>query len=261
MISVSCSCGRRFKAEDHHAGKRTRCPVCGNMLVIGQSAVTGPFRDQRQWRGPVVVVSQQSRPQDDDRDPTDVAEWKRERKWERERERPRRAPHDGHPLPARHGSRRSGPGDGATTRGRTEASNADHGADRWGRGDRHPRPGGPRLVPAARRRQWRRPAPGRSPSSPGGQGGNRRDAGGDRGHRGTTEARRELGRGGRHRRRRARRDEAHGGTGGHARPGLDSPAPAPDTRLFLPFRRGHESLAASHGGLHEGPDRRDRQSQ
>ena len=44
MISVSCSCGRRFKAEDHHAGKRTRCPVCGNMLVIGQSAVTGPFR-------------------------------------------------------------------------------------------------------------------------------------------------------------------------------------------------------------------------
>src|SRR3954454_127066 len=42
MISVSCSCGRRFKAEDHYAGKRTKCPVCGNMLVIGQSAVTGP---------------------------------------------------------------------------------------------------------------------------------------------------------------------------------------------------------------------------
>jgi hypothetical protein len=40
MISVSCSCGRRFKADDHHAGKRTRCPVCGNMLVIGQAPVT-----------------------------------------------------------------------------------------------------------------------------------------------------------------------------------------------------------------------------
>ena len=42
MISVSCTCGRRFKAEDQHAGKRTKCPVCGNMLVIGQSAGIGP---------------------------------------------------------------------------------------------------------------------------------------------------------------------------------------------------------------------------
>ncbi|WP_165221760.1 spherulation-specific family 4 protein [Aquisphaera insulae] len=42
MISVACSCGRRFKAEDHHAGKRTRCPVCGNMLVIGQPGTTTP---------------------------------------------------------------------------------------------------------------------------------------------------------------------------------------------------------------------------
>ena len=40
MISVSCSCGRRFKADDHHAGKRTKCPVCGNMLVIGQAPVS-----------------------------------------------------------------------------------------------------------------------------------------------------------------------------------------------------------------------------
>ena len=36
MISVSCSCGRRFKAEDHHAGKRTRCPICGQLLTIGR---------------------------------------------------------------------------------------------------------------------------------------------------------------------------------------------------------------------------------
>ncbi len=42
MISVLCSCGRKFKAEDQHAGKRTRCPVCGNMLVIGQAAGQGP---------------------------------------------------------------------------------------------------------------------------------------------------------------------------------------------------------------------------
>ena len=42
MISVLCSCGRKFKADDQHAGKRTRCPVCGNMLVIGQTAGKGP---------------------------------------------------------------------------------------------------------------------------------------------------------------------------------------------------------------------------
>ena len=42
MISVLCSCGRKFKADDQHAGKRTRCPVCGNMLVIGQGAAKGP---------------------------------------------------------------------------------------------------------------------------------------------------------------------------------------------------------------------------
>lgn len=42
MISVSCTCGRRFKAEDHHAGKRTRCPVCGSLLVIPQAAAGSP---------------------------------------------------------------------------------------------------------------------------------------------------------------------------------------------------------------------------
>ncbi len=40
MISVSCSCGRKFKADDHHAGKRTKCPVCGNVLTIGPAPVT-----------------------------------------------------------------------------------------------------------------------------------------------------------------------------------------------------------------------------
>src|SRR5271157_2872239 len=40
MISVSCSSGRKFQADEHHAGKRTRCPVCGNMLVIGQAPIT-----------------------------------------------------------------------------------------------------------------------------------------------------------------------------------------------------------------------------
>ncbi len=38
MIRVVCVCGRVFKAEDRHAGRRTRCPACGAGLVIGQAA-------------------------------------------------------------------------------------------------------------------------------------------------------------------------------------------------------------------------------
>ncbi len=37
MIRVVCGCGRVFKAEARHAGKRTRCPVCGTGLIIGQT--------------------------------------------------------------------------------------------------------------------------------------------------------------------------------------------------------------------------------
>jgi hypothetical protein len=40
MIRVVCGCGRVFKAEDRHAGKRTRCPVCGTGLIIGQTPVS-----------------------------------------------------------------------------------------------------------------------------------------------------------------------------------------------------------------------------
>ena len=40
MIRVVCACGRVFKAEDRHAGKRTKCPVCGALLTIGQTPVS-----------------------------------------------------------------------------------------------------------------------------------------------------------------------------------------------------------------------------
>ncbi len=40
MIRVVCACGRVFKAEDRHAGKRTKCPVCGAMLTIGRTPVS-----------------------------------------------------------------------------------------------------------------------------------------------------------------------------------------------------------------------------
>jgi len=33
-VDFACSCGKRFRVEDHHAGKKTKCPVCGVTLEI-----------------------------------------------------------------------------------------------------------------------------------------------------------------------------------------------------------------------------------
>ena len=37
-IVVECGCGKRFKAQDAHAGKRTKCPTCGADLLIPKVA-------------------------------------------------------------------------------------------------------------------------------------------------------------------------------------------------------------------------------
>ena len=37
MITIKCSCGRRFQTQDVNAGKRTKCPVCGSPLVVPDS--------------------------------------------------------------------------------------------------------------------------------------------------------------------------------------------------------------------------------
>ncbi len=42
MIRVVCACGRKFKAEDRHAGKETKCPECGADLTIGPAPVSSP---------------------------------------------------------------------------------------------------------------------------------------------------------------------------------------------------------------------------
>src|SRR5262245_56389991 len=53
MIRVVCTCGRVFKAEDRHAGKRTQCPVCGTSLTIGNIPATsssgGDIDDVPSW--------------------------------------------------------------------------------------------------------------------------------------------------------------------------------------------------------------------
>src|SRR5260221_13632902 len=33
-ILVSCACGKQFRARDEHAGKRGRCPGCGQAVQI-----------------------------------------------------------------------------------------------------------------------------------------------------------------------------------------------------------------------------------
>ena len=37
-IQVACSCGQKFSAKDELAGKRAKCPKCGQPLVIGALA-------------------------------------------------------------------------------------------------------------------------------------------------------------------------------------------------------------------------------
>ncbi len=41
-IVVACQCGKRFKAGDQYAGKRTRCPGCGQVLTIPAIASAAP---------------------------------------------------------------------------------------------------------------------------------------------------------------------------------------------------------------------------
>ncbi|MFL5243116.1 MAG: toll/interleukin-1 receptor domain-containing protein [Gemmataceae bacterium] len=40
-ISVSCACGRQFRAKDHLAGKTVKCPKCEKNLVIAGPSVAG----------------------------------------------------------------------------------------------------------------------------------------------------------------------------------------------------------------------------
>ncbi len=48
MIRVVCGCGRVFKAEVRHSGKRTRCPACGANLVIGPTPASSVSEGDRE---------------------------------------------------------------------------------------------------------------------------------------------------------------------------------------------------------------------
>src|SRR5271170_7341961 len=63
MIRVVCACGRAFKAEDRHAGKRTKCPECGGDLTIGPAPTStgGDANEIPAWWYPSDPTSQAER--------------------------------------------------------------------------------------------------------------------------------------------------------------------------------------------------------
>jgi predicted RNA-binding Zn-ribbon protein involved in translation (DUF1610 family) len=36
-IKVTCSCGKKLRAKEEAAGKRAKCPACGNILTVPAS--------------------------------------------------------------------------------------------------------------------------------------------------------------------------------------------------------------------------------
>jgi Spherulation-specific family 4 len=65
MIRVICTCGRAFKAEDRHAGKRTKCPECGASLTIGPAPISsssgGGAKEVPAWWYPSEPTAQAER--------------------------------------------------------------------------------------------------------------------------------------------------------------------------------------------------------
>ncbi len=44
-ITVTCKCGKQFQTKDENAGRRARCPECGNELIIPESEGVDDFLD------------------------------------------------------------------------------------------------------------------------------------------------------------------------------------------------------------------------
>ena len=64
MISVMCECGKRLKAEDRHAGRRTKCPNCGawNTLIEGVAEAPGSQRHRFASLAPAALAQNQPVP-------------------------------------------------------------------------------------------------------------------------------------------------------------------------------------------------------
>lgn len=49
-IDVECGCGKTFRVKDEHAGKRGKCPACGEMLTIPAPAAKPPTAEDEAFR-------------------------------------------------------------------------------------------------------------------------------------------------------------------------------------------------------------------
>src|SRR5579871_257925 len=50
MIQVTCSCGKELRARAEHAGKRAKCPRCGQVLLIPKPAPAAPSTDDEAFQ-------------------------------------------------------------------------------------------------------------------------------------------------------------------------------------------------------------------
>lgn len=46
-IPVTCRCGKSFRVKDEHAGKKGKCPACGDLLLVPDHADTAAQRPKR----------------------------------------------------------------------------------------------------------------------------------------------------------------------------------------------------------------------
>ncbi len=60
MIQVTCSCGKELRARAEYAGKRAKCPRCGQVLVIPQRSTAEPSEDDTAFQ---LLMSEPSPPE------------------------------------------------------------------------------------------------------------------------------------------------------------------------------------------------------
>ncbi len=59
-IQVTCSCGKELRARAEYAGKRAKCPRCGQVLVIPQRSTAAPSEDDTAFQ---LLMSEPSPPE------------------------------------------------------------------------------------------------------------------------------------------------------------------------------------------------------
>lgn len=82
-ISLTCACGRSLRARDEAAGRKVRCPNCGNVLAVPQ-----PTKDVEDEALDLLLADSSAEDRPRQREPAETAE----RVQETVRRRPETAP-------------------------------------------------------------------------------------------------------------------------------------------------------------------------